>query len=189
MFEPLNQSSTSTNTSSNFDANSADRIKMDYLKKEKERRDKERYKMEYDMKKKDFDLHSANKARFEMDKKRLELELGKYKTDIFTNLQDEKIYSIEKTKETEEEKQIIQKIISLETELQQLKNKSQKLRQDRELAERKDKELMGDLSKKNTYIKSLELKLSAVDRNLSEANREITILNSDLIRLKNTLNI
>lgn len=184
MFEPLSQSRKSTTSSSNFDANSSDRMKMDYLRKEKERREKERYKMEYDIKKKDFDMHSANKARFELDKKRIEMELEKYKTDILTTLRDEKKYSIEKTNLSEEEKQINQKIIALETELQQLRNKSQKIRQDREVSERKDRELLGDLSKRNSYVKSLEIKLDAMERNLSQANREITILNSDLIRLK-----
>jgi chromosome segregation ATPase len=184
MFEPLNHSRTSTNTSTNFDANTVDRMKMDYLKKEKERREKERYKMEYDIKKKDFDMQTANKARFELDKKRIEMELGKYKTDILTTLRDEKKYSIEKTNISEQEKQVNQKITSLEIELQQLRNKFQKLRQDRELVERKDRELFGDLSKRNAYVKSLEIKLEAVERNLSQVSREVTILNSDLVRLK-----
>jgi chromosome segregation ATPase len=187
MFDPIshnNQYRQSTSTSSNFDVNSSDRMKMDYLKKEKERREKERYKMEYDIKKKDFDMHNANKVRFELDKKRIDIELGKYKTDILTALRDEKKYSIEKNNISEEEKQVNQKIQSLEIELQQLKNKSQKLKQDKESADRKDRDLMGDLNKRNTYVKSLELKLTITEKNLSEANREVGVLSSDLTRLK-----
>jgi chromosome segregation ATPase len=73
----------------------------------------------------------------------------------------------------------------MEVELQQLKNKSVKLKQDRESAERKDKELMQDLTKRDAYVRSLQLKLDEVNRKLDAANREVTGLTSELSRLKN----
>jgi hypothetical protein len=184
MFEPLSQSRKSTTTSSNFYSNRVEQMKMENLKKEKERREKERYMMVYDAKKREFDLHNANKARFELEKRRLEIELSKYKNDTLSVLRDEKKYDIEKNHLTDEERQITQKIQSLEVELQQQKNKLQKIKQDKELSIRKDRELNSDISKKNAYIASIQLKLSAAEKNLVDAERHVTMLNTDLIRLK-----
>jgi hypothetical protein len=92
MFDPIshsNQNRQSTNVSANFDANASERMKMEYLKKEKERREKERYKMEYDIKKKDFDRLSQDKVRYELDKRRIEGELAKYKFDLNANRNQE----------------------------------------------------------------------------------------------------
>lgn len=187
MFDPINHSNQyrqSTTASSNFQANSADRMKMEYLKKEKERREKERYKMEYDTKKRELDRFIQDKNRYELDKKRIEIELKKYETDTLTNLRDQKKYTIEKTNLSDEEKQVNQKIQLLEVELQQLKNKSQRLRQDREATERKDRDILLDINKKNSYIQSLKLKLDAAEKNLANTSRQVSILESDLNRLK-----
>lgn len=140
--------------------------------------------MEYEVKKREFDLHNSNKIRFDMDKKRIETELAKYKTDILTTLRDEKKYSIDKTTLTSEEHTVNQKIQQLEVELQQLKNKSLKLKQDRESAERKDKELLTDINKRDAYVRSLQLKLDEINHKLIQTNKEVTTLDSDLNKLK-----
>ncbi len=184
MFEPLAQTRKSTTASNNFEVNRVEQMKMENLKKEKERRERERYKMEYDVKKREFDMHSANKARFDLEKRRLQIELDKYKTDTFSTLRDEKKYDIEKIQLTDEERQITQRIQIMEVELQQLKNKLQKVKQDKEISTRKDREINADISKKNSYIASIQLKLSTVDKNLTDAERHISTLNTDLIRLK-----
>jgi hypothetical protein len=41
-----------------------------------------------------------------------------------------------------------------------------------------------DINKREAYTKSLQIKLDGIERNLADANREITRLNSDLVRLK-----
>lgn len=151
---------------------------------EKERREKERYKLEYEAKKREFDRHTADKARYDVEKRRLEAELKKYQSDTLSTLRDEKKYDIEKMHLTDEEAVITKKIQMMEVELQQLKNKAQKLRQDKEQSTRKDRELLSDIVKKNAYINSINLKLAAAVRNLAEAERQITHLNPELIQLK-----
>ncbi|MBC7767077.1 hypothetical protein H7Y21_03735 [Arenimonas sp.] len=184
MFEPLSSTRKSTTPSNNFEANTVEKMRMENLKKEKERRENERYKMEYDAKKREFDMHTANKARFELEKRRYDIELTKYKNDTLLTLRDEKRYDIEKMHLTDEESAVTRKIQSMEVELQQLKNKAQKLKQDKEISSRKDKELLSDITKKNAYIQSIELKLAATERNLADAQRHVTTLNTDLIKLK-----
>ncbi len=184
MFEPLNQTRKSTTASNNFEVNTVEKMRMENLKKEKDRREKERYKMEYDAKKREFDMHNANKARYDVEKRRYEIELTKYKNDTLSTLRDEKKYDIEKGNLTDEENAINRKIQMMEVELQQLKNKAQKLKQDKEISIRKDRELLSDIIKKNAYIQSIELKLTATERNLSQANREVVNLTTELTRLK-----
>ena len=157
---------------------------MQKLKMDRERREKERYKLEYESKKREFDRHSADKARFELEKKRYEMELSKYKNDTLSTLRDEKKYDIEKMKLTDEENALTKKIQMMEVELLQSKNKLQKLKQDREISTRKDRDLLSDIVKKNAYIQSLELKMKATEQNLAEAERHVTTLNAELIKLK-----
>ena len=106
MFEP---SSHSYNHGSSSHTSLATLDPMEKLKMEKERREKERYKLEYEAKKREFDMHAANKARYEMEKKRYEIELSKYKNDTLSTLRDEKKYDIEKMHLTDEETTILKK--------------------------------------------------------------------------------
>ncbi len=140
--------------------------------------------MEYNAKKREFDMHNANKARFELEKRRYEVELSKYKNDTLSTLRDEKKYDIEKMHLTDEESALTKKIQMMEVELQQHKNKLQKLKQDKETSTRKDRELLSDITKKNAYIASLELKMAATERNLADAERHVRTLDAELIKLK-----
>lgn len=170
-------------SSSTYDASAAERMKMEYLKKERERRDKERNKMLYDGKKREYDRLIDEEARMKIESRRLESELVRYTHEV------EGIKTQEAREKSglpafkKEELELMQKIQKTESELLSYKNRHQKVQQEISRLEQSDKSFVVDINKRETYVSGLKLKFEAVKRTHDETVKKIDKLKAEVEQL------
>jgi chromosome segregation ATPase len=171
-------------SSSTYDNAAAERMKMEYLKKERERRERERNKLVYDGKKRDLDRYLQDEERMKIESRRLEAELAKYNHDVESiKLQEKReISGIPALKK--EELELAQKIQKTESELLMYKNRHQKVQQDIAKIDQTDKSMTVDIHKREVYVDGIKAKFDIVKRNHAEIEKNIAKLKPEVDQLK-----
>jgi chromosome segregation ATPase len=171
-------------SSSTYDTAAADRMKMDYLKKEKDRREKERNKMIYDGKKRDYDRLVQESERMKIESRRLELELSKYTNDV----EGIKMHGARETASVpslkKEELELAQKIQKMESDLLSFKNRHQHIVQEISQISQKDKGILIDLHKREAYAASIKSKYETIKAKYEETVKQAEKLHVEVDQLK-----
>lgn len=171
-------------SSSTYDNAAAERMKMEYLRKEKERREKERNKMTYDSKKRDYDRLVDEESRLKIESRRIESELQKYTHDVQSVKMQETREKSGLSVLKKEELELVQKIQKTEAELLMYKNKHQKVQQDILHIEQNDKSLMVDINKRESYTNGLKSKFEIITNKHADTVKQIDRLKSEVDQLK-----
>ncbi len=171
-------------TSSTFDAGGAERMKMEYLKQERERREKERNKMMYEGKKRELDRMIGEEDRLRVEEKRLEQELIKYNHDVDNIKQEEKVELSHVPVLKKEELQLAHTIQKLESELQQAKTRHIKVQQDILRFEQNDKSTVADVHKREAFTASIASKLEDTKRRHESLKKTLAALQAEVTDLK-----
>ncbi len=170
--------------SAGYDAGGAERMKMEYLKKEKERRDRERAKLEYDGKKREYDGLMASQERFKSEERRLMQELTRYESEATHAEAEEKRALQDLPVHKKEIEDLERKIHQMEADLQAYKNRHQRLTQDVSKLEQQGKTIQAGLSKKMTYVEGIRSKLEIARRNIEHYKKDSDALHAELDQLK-----
>lgn len=170
--------------SGTYDAGGAERMKMEYLKKEKERRDRERAKLEYDGKKREYDSLMVSQERFKSEERRLMQELARYESEAVHAEAEEKRALQDLPMHKKEIDDLEKKIHQMEADLQAYKNRHQRLTQDVGRLEQQGKTMQAGLSKKMAYVESIRSKLEIARRNIEHYKKDSDILHAELDQLK-----
>lgn len=170
--------------SSAYDSAAAERMKMEYLRKERERREKERNKMVYEGKKRDYDRLVDEESRMKIESRRLESELVKYTHDVegVKNQEVRERSGLPALKK--EELELAQKIQKTESELLSYKNRHQRVQQDIAHVEQADKSFMVDLNKREAYAAGVKSKFEAVKSKHEETIKQLEKLKIEVDQLK-----
>jgi hypothetical protein len=170
--------------SSTYDTAAAERMKMEHLKKERERREKERNKLVYDSKKHDYDRMIQDEERMKTESRRLEMELAKYTHDIEgVKLQEKReVAGVPELKK--EQLELVQKIQKVESELLMFKNRHQHVVQQITQLEQKDKGVIADLHKREAYSVGIKTKYDMVKTKLLDTQKQAEKLKVELEQLK-----
>lgn len=167
-----------------YDTGGTERIKMEYLKKEKERRDKERAKLEYDSKKREYESLLASQERFQSEERRLHQELTRYESELHHAEAEEKRMLQDLPAHQKEVVELERKIHQLEADLQGYKNKHQKMVQDIAKVEQQGKTAKMTTDKKASYAEGIRAKMEIAKRNLENYKKDSDKLHNDLEQLK-----
>ncbi len=170
-------------SSSTYDTAAAERMKMEYLRKERERREKERNKLLYEERKREYDRLVDEEARMRTESRRLEAEVVKYTYDVEGAKRQDTKEKNELTVAKKQEAELTQKIQKIEAELLSYKNQRQKIQQDIARIEQTDKNLTADLSKRTSYATNLKGKFEAITRKHEETSKQIAKLKSEVEQL------
>lgn len=170
--------------SSTYDTAASERMKMDYLRKERERREKERNKMMYDAKKRDYDRVVQESERMKIESKRLEAELAKYTHDAEGSKMQEARERGGLPALKKEELELVQKIQKTEAELLMYKNKHQRVVQDITHIEQADKNLVADMHKREAYAVGIGIKYDTAKRRFEDITKQAEKLKGEVEQLK-----
>lgn len=170
--------------SSTYDTAAAERMKMDHLKKERERREKERNKMVYDSKKHDFDRLIQDQDRMKTEARRLEMELTKYTHDVEGVKLQEKREIAEIPQLKKEHLELVQKIQKTESDLLMFKSRLQKVTGDITRLEINDKNITADLHKRESYAAGIKTKFDLIKSKQIDTDKQIEHLKPELEQLK-----
>jgi chromosome segregation ATPase len=170
--------------SSTYDTAASERMKMDYLKKERERREKERNKMIYDGKKRDYDRLVQESERMKTESHRLESELQKYTHDV----EGIKMQGARETAGVpalkKEELELVQKIQKMESDLLSFKNRHQRIVQELLQISQKDKSTLVDLHKREAYTAGIKSKYETIKAKYEETVKQAEKLHVEVDQLK-----
>lgn len=171
-------------SSSTYDSAAAEQMKMEHLRKERERREKERNKMLYDSKRREYDQISQEYERIKSESRRLEAELVKHThdTESLKLLQARTVGDLGDLKK--EALDLTQKIQKVEAELLMYKNKHQQIIQRITHAEQSDKSIIADKHKREAYVSELERKHDIITRKLEEDTKHMERLKMEVDQLK-----
>lgn len=170
-------------STSAYDNAAAERMKMEYLRKERERREKERNKMLYDGKKREYDRLVDEEARMKIEVRRLEAELTKYTHDIAGVKAEETRSRAGLPALKKEALELIQKIQKTEAELLSYKNRHQRVVQDIAHIEQSDKTFTVDINKRESYTNSLKAKYDALVLKHGTTVKDLEKLKSEVEQL------
>ena len=171
-------------TSSTYDNAAAERMKMDYLRKEKERREKERNKMMYDGKKRDYDRLVDEVERMKTESRRLEMELHKYTHDVEGVKMQEARENAGIPALKKEELELAQKIQKTESDLLSFKNRHQRVVQEISQIQQKDKGTLVDLHKREAYTAGIKSKYEAIKAKYEDTIKQTEKLHAEVDQLK-----
>lgn len=171
-------------SSTTFDASAAERMKMEYLKKERERREKERNKMMYDGKKKDYDRLVGEAERMKVESRRLEMELHKYTHDVEGVKMQEARENAGIPTLKKEELELAQKIQKAESDLLSFKNRHQHVVQELTQIQQKDKGTLVDLHKREAYTAGIKSKYEAIKAKYEDTVKQTEKLHVEVDQLK-----
>ncbi len=170
--------------SGSYDAGGTAHMEMEYLKKEKERRDKERAKMEYDSKKREYEGLIASQERFKNEERRLQAELTRYEQDAHHAEAEQKRMVQDLPGHQKEADDLEKKIHQMEADLLSYKNRYQHLTQTVGKLEQQSKTAKVDVDKKDAYIAGIKAKIEISKRNMENYKKDADKLNTDLTGLK-----
>lgn len=170
--------------SSAYDNAAAERMKIEYLRKERERREKERNKMMYEGKKRDYDRLVDEESRMKIESRRLEAELIKYTHDVESVKNQEARERSGLPALKKEELELAQKIQKTESELLSYKNRHQRVQQDITHLEQADKSFMVDLNKREAYAAGVKSKFEVVKSKHEETVKQLEKLKIEVDQLK-----
>ncbi len=173
--------------SGTYDASGSDRMKMEYLKKEKERRDKERARLEYDSKKREYDGLMTSEERFRSEQRRLNMELERYEHDSRFAEEEEKKKSEEMLHHKKEAEDLGKKIQRMEVELASYKNQYQRFMSNVTYLEQREKTARADAGKKESYVAGIKSKIEISKRNQEHFTHDMQKLAEELEKLKRSL--
>ncbi len=173
-----------TSRSGSYDAGAAERMKMDYLKKERERREKERNKLTYDSKRREYDSLLQSVDRIKSENRRLEMELSRYEQDSAHAHSEEQKVSTTLTSQKREMESLEIQIKKLEADLQMCKNRHQRLVQDVSKLEQQERAGAMDAKKKEDYVRGLKTKIDTAKKRLIEYERDMETAHKETEALK-----
>jgi len=170
--------------SSTYDGAAAERMKMEYLRKERERREKERNKLMYDGKNRDYIRATQESERMKTETKRLESELAKHTHDSegVKLLEARTVAELPAFKK--EELELVQKIQKVEAELLMYKNRHQQVLQKISHVEQTDKNLVVDKHKREAYVSELQARYDASKRRFEDMSKQAEKLKVEVDQLK-----
>lgn len=173
--------------SGGYDAGGAERMKMEYLKKEKARRERERAQLEYESKKREYDGLVSSEERFKSEQRRLQAELERYEHDARAAEGESGRSAEEVARHKKEADDLAVKIQKLEADLVSYKNQHQRFMQEVRFLEQKDKTAQANTSKREAYVAGIKSKIEISKRNQEHYHKDIERISEELAKLKKLL--
>ncbi|MES2986192.1 MAG: hypothetical protein V4686_03665 [Patescibacteria group bacterium] len=170
--------------STTYDSAAAERMKMDHLKKERERREKERNRLTYDSKKREYERLVQDEERMKTESRRLEMELSKYSHEVEGVKLQEKRETSGIPALKKEELELVQKIQKTESELQMFKNRHQRVVQELTRMNLNDRNFAADVHKREAYSIGIKSKYDMLKQKHEDAIKQIEKLKVEVDQLK-----